>query len=157
MEIILNLMQLKAFKNSFYETFCVCGLFIDKVWAYYLSVCQCFTLMGPLTNKSHKVFYDGKWITKVSKWSSTRRKTEILSHLPHNEFWPICRSVPNQPLKLSKVWKEDCQSVERKINWWLGYTLCHCSWCLSFHPRTALSVMFTTSQLSASTFSQPCQ
>lgn len=75
-------------------------------WAYYFSISQCFTLMGPLINKSHNVFYDGNWVTKGSKWYSTGRKTEILSHLHTMNFGQLV-----DPLRISHL---NCLKCERR-------------------------------------------
>lgn len=99
----------------------------------------CFRVMGALIN-SHDICHDRNFV-KQKRLNDSRLWKKTYS-------WPTFRSILNQPLKLSKVWKETCQSNVKIINQWL---LCHWSRSLSVQPYKPLSVMFITSQPSVST------
>lgn len=121
--------HLLSFMKIVYELFFLGPLFQN----------QCFRLMGALIN-SHDMCHDRNFV-KQKHLNDSRLWKKIYS-------WPTFRSILNQPLKLSKVWKETCQSNVKIINQWL---LCHWSHSLSVQPYKPLSVMFITSQPSVST------
>lgn len=90
----------------------------------------------------------GNRLRKAYKSCSAEGKTTAFSLPTHNFEFHV------DPPQISQLNCLKCERVIVKVlrwNWWLGNTLCHWSWALSLQPLTTLSVMFTASQLLAST------
>lgn len=129
MEITLNVCNHKHLSNnldSFYETFC---LFSNKCWLYYFSSCQCFTLMGPLTNKSHEVLYDANWGTKASEWYSQGEKQKYLVICHTMNFVQLVDPRRISHLNCPKCERMTVRVLRGKSTGDLA-TLCHWSWWL---------------------------